>query len=43
MNKNFLKSNSRVLNLYALHKEYKMHVFNKFIQIQEGIENLDKR
>lgn len=30
-------------NLYPLHREYKMHMFNKFIQINEGVENLDTR
>lgn len=32
-----------MLNLYALHREYKRNVFNTFIQAKEGIEYLDQR
>lgn len=32
-----------MLNFYALRREYKTCMFNKFVPMKEGIENLDKR
>lgn len=29
-----------MLNFHALSREYKMYMFNKFIEVKEGIENL---